>query len=67
MKTLKEIRECAVTLQSSLCSYGTTEGDGKKCDCKFASNGKLGNKHSEDGCGCAEARAIIWFLDNNNK
>jgi hypothetical protein len=65
--TIKDMIKYAKTLQKSLCAYGTTEGDGRKCDCKFSKTGELGHKFSESGCGCAEARAIIYGLEKLEK
>ena len=66
METNKEILadliEYARFLQENLCSYGTKDGDGKSCKCKFSKNGKMRHM-SESGCGCAEARAILWGLE----
>jgi len=66
---VKEIDRCARILQKSFCLYGTTEGDKRTCDCKFAFDSEkqeykkeLGNKFGEES-GCAEARRIIWKLD----
>lgn len=67
-EAIKEIDRCARVLQKSLCSYRTTEGDGKICDCKFAFDydrqqykTEFVNKISEEN-GCAEARSIIWNI-----
>jgi len=63
---LIQIKENALFLQKNLCSYGTTEGDGQRCDCKFSQNGEL-QLHSESGCGCAEARSIIFCVEKIEK
>lgn len=36
IEILKEPERCARLLQRSLCSYGTSHGDNKTCDCKYA-------------------------------
>ena len=45
-----------VTLQAALCAYGTADGDGRTCDCKFVQTGYFTGEQN----GCCEARQIIW-------
>lgn len=47
--------------QHELCAYGTREGDGKTCDCKFAQF--PGDLLSGEKTGCAEMRKAIWTLE----
>lgn len=46
--------------QHELCAYGTREGDGKTCDCKFSNF--PGELLSGEKTGCAEVRQLIWTL-----
>jgi hypothetical protein len=45
--------------QAKHCSYGTREGDGKTCDCKYANPLRPWNP---EATGCPELRAAIWVL-----
>lgn len=46
--------------QAEVCAYGTREGDGRRCDCKFL--GMIGTKPGSEQTGCAEARTLIAML-----
>lgn len=56
-------------LQASRCGYGTKEGDGKQCDCKYLSmedgppprTAKQKRWLGEQN-GCCEARALVQYL-----
>lgn len=56
---INKIIEYASALQKGLCAYGTIEGDGKKCDCKFGI--EPFNSRMVEENGCCEARKIIWL------
>ena|SRR5687768_4723922 len=62
-EAIAQIKSCAETLQKSLCCYLTTEGDGRTCDCKFASAGEERlRRGTSEQTGCCEARSILWNL-----
>lgn len=48
--------------QNKLCAYGTREGDGRTCDCKFGATIALGGEVT----GCPELRTAIWVLEGKN-
>jgi len=58
-KKIRQIRDMASILQRSLCAYGTVEGDGHRCDCKFSYNNQTLKGYPHEESGCAEAREII--------
>lgn len=48
-------------IQYQVCCYGTTEGDGRTCDCKFGkdeSSSPIGEQ-----TGCPELRQVIRTLE----
>jgi hypothetical protein len=45
--------------QAARCTYGTREGDGRTCDCKF---GVPVFGFGGERTGCPELRAAIWTL-----
>lgn len=46
--------------QHRRCAYGTREGDGQRCDCKYP---RPNQEHqSDEVTGCCELRAAIWIL-----
>lgn len=47
--------------QHKRCAYGTRDGDGQTCDCKFP---LLGRPNSSEMTGCAELREAIRVLTN---
>lgn len=59
-RLIEQIKQLSIILQSSLCAYGTKEGDGHMCDCKYSSDGKTLKGFPHEESGCAEARKIIW-------
>lgn len=48
--------------QERRCAYGTREGDGRSCDCKFM-NPLFPN--NPEATGCPEMRAAIWVLETS--
>lgn len=60
---MNELIELLKNEQHKRCCYGTREGDGRTCDCKFSI---LFNKDSLEPhgeyTGCPELRAAIWVL-----
>lgn len=54
-----DLRADLVARQSAACSYGTTHGDGRACDCKFANP----DRSSSEQTGCPELRSMIAALD----
>ena len=76
LETLEYTKKLATILQKKLCGYGTTNGDGKPCDCKFfvftdtideqISGKESMNAHGEK-TGCCEARSIIRYLEEITK
>lgn len=66
IENIDEAIEYARGLQSALCCYGTTQGDGRPCDCKYFvgyENAKYTGLSGEK-TGCAEARALIEYLED---
>lgn len=51
--------------QHAVCAYGTREGDGKTCDCKYTDRMLLGESFEFRGerTGCCELRAAIQILE----
>lgn len=58
-ENIDEAIEYAAELQKRQCCYGTTEGDGRPCDCKFLQGP---NQGSSEATGCCEARGLHRFL-----
>lgn len=54
----EELVEALKDEQASRCLYGTREGDGRTCDCKFYNPFGSNGEYS----GCAELRRAIWVL-----
>jgi acyl-CoA reductase-like NAD-dependent aldehyde dehydrogenase len=50
-EALREAEELLTDLQENSCVYGTRDGDGKPCDCKYG-----GLRPSSEVTGCAEYR-----------
>lgn len=57
------IIEALKDAQHERCLYGTREGDGRTCDCKFHT---LFGSNSE-ATGCAELRVAIWVLTGDRQ
>ena len=55
--------------QQKLCAYGTREGDGKTCDCKYTRRMFLSEPFNLRGeiTGCCEVRAAIQILVQQQK
>jgi hypothetical protein len=56
-----ELVEALKDAQAERCAYGTREGDGRTCDCKFGIPGVTVYGRGE-ATGCAELRTAIWML-----
>lgn len=61
-QNIGEALSYARRLQEGACCYGTKEGDGRHCDCKFLREGQMLSRSGEN-TGCCEARALIIFLE----
>lgn len=59
--TTEELIEAMKDEQERRCAYGTREGDGRTCDCKFGIPGSTKYGQGEI-TGCAELRRAIWML-----
>lgn len=57
----EELIEALKDEQNARCAYGTREGDGRTCDCKFGI-GLIGYVPRGEATGCAELRQAIWVL-----
>jgi hypothetical protein len=64
-KKIKEIVEGLKTIQHLLCAYGTKEGDGRVCDCKFVTPEWAEMYGKGEHNGCCEIRTAIWFIEKN--
>lgn len=67
---LDELIELLKDEQARRCVYGTRQGDGKTCDCKydlrqmFGSSGAPKNwRPSREVTGCPEFRSLIRYLE----
>ena len=51
--------------QNSVCAYGTREGDGMTCDCKYTDRMLLGEAFELRGerTGCCELRSAVQILE----
>lgn len=52
--------------QHARCAYGTREGDGRTCDCKFDLT-RYGVRRTSETTGCPELRTAIWMLEGEEK
>jgi hypothetical protein len=59
-QNIDEAIKYARSLQAGACCYGTKQGDGRFCDCKFLSGEKFSGGEQT---GCCEARALVIFLE----
>lgn len=61
---LDELIEELTDRQNGACAYGTREGDGKTCDCKYTARLFLGGDVNLGGerTGCCELRAAVQVL-----
>lgn len=46
--------------QHEVCAYGTRDGDGRPCDCKYG--GPAGERYHSEQNGCPEFRSAIRYL-----
>ena len=59
----QQVIEVLKRIQHDACAYGTTDGDGRTCDCKFGGNYlEKGNSWTEQ-TGCPELRQAIRTLE----
>lgn len=56
---VEALREEVRAEQNRCCIYGTTHGDGRRCDCKFPFPGRMNSEAS----GCPERRRFIDQID----
>jgi hypothetical protein len=62
---IDELIELLKDRQNSICAYGTREGDGGTCDCKYTNRMFLSQDFELKGeqTGCCELRAAIQILE----
>lgn len=60
--TNEQLIEALRDAQQARCSYGTRDGDGQLCDCKYATPLR---PWSQEATGCPELRAAIWALEDH--
>lgn len=64
--SLLKIKQWAATLQKAACAYGTIEGSGGRCDCKFLDENTITFSlrcGDIEQTGCCEARSILWEIN----
>lgn len=63
---MDDLIEALKDKQHQVCAYGTREGDGRRCDCKYGAHFKPIVFRGEF-TGCAELRAAIRVLEALNQ